>query len=279
MGLWTFKLPGGYPVDLTSPSNNQVLTFDSATNTWKAAAAGAGANHNLLDGSVDQDTVAYTVVRGSIIRGDSTPKWNGLAIGAANKVLHSDGTDATWQSLVAADIPTSLNVIGKQDTWVPAVADWVTTTSGATAVAKTETATNLLNYQAISFINGATNRAEFMWTPPRNWDFSTIKLTFYWLSTNASTNSVTWRASGVALANAAAIDQAQGTQQTVAQANGGASFLNISAQTPAITVGGTPASTKPVQIRLERQTGDTLAFPALLLGVVIEYSITQATAA
>jgi len=185
------------------------------------------------------------------------------------------GAGKVLSSMLAA----AVNVIGKQDQWVPAVADWITTTSGATAVAKAEMATNLNNYQAISFVNGATNRAEFTWVPPRNWDFGTIKITFYYYCTNASGNSVTWRASGVAIADAGALDVAQGTQQTVAKANGGANILNISAQTPAITIAGTPASTKMVQIRLERQTGDTLAFPALLLGVVIEYSITQATAA
>lgn len=53
-------------------------------------------SHNLLDGSVHGDSVADAVSRGSLIYGNSTPKWDELVIGAANAVLTSDGTDAAW---------------------------------------------------------------------------------------------------------------------------------------------------------------------------------------
>ena len=58
--------------------------------------SGGGSNHDLLDGSVAQDTVAAGASRGSLIYGNSTPKWAELVIGAANRVLTSDGTDAAW---------------------------------------------------------------------------------------------------------------------------------------------------------------------------------------
>ena len=126
----------------TSPSDNDVLTFDTASGLWEAqAAAGgfadpmttrgdiiirdaanaterlgiggatevltsdgtdiawaaaAGANHNILDGSVHQDSVADAVTRGSLIYGNATPKWDELVIGADNTFLASDGTDASW---------------------------------------------------------------------------------------------------------------------------------------------------------------------------------------
>lgn len=57
---------------------------------------GGGSNHDLLDGAVNQDTVAQAVTRGSLIVGNATPKWDELVIGSANTLLKSDGTDAAW---------------------------------------------------------------------------------------------------------------------------------------------------------------------------------------
>lgn len=58
-----------------------------------------GSYNPLLDGAYHTDTVVQTVSRGSLIYGNATPKWDELVIGAANKVIKSDGTDASWQFL------------------------------------------------------------------------------------------------------------------------------------------------------------------------------------
>lgn len=58
----------------------------------------------LLDGTVHTDTVAQSVSRGSLIYGNSTPKWDELVIGTANKFLRTDGTDPSWQAIVEGDI-------------------------------------------------------------------------------------------------------------------------------------------------------------------------------
>ena len=61
-----------------------------------------GSSNTLLDGANHTDTVAQTVSRGSLIYGDSTPKWNELTVGAANALLGSDGTDVAWFGCTAA---------------------------------------------------------------------------------------------------------------------------------------------------------------------------------
>lgn len=68
------------------------LTMDS---TFRPAISG----NALLDGSLHTDTVAQAVSRGSLIYGNSTPKWDELALGAANRFLQSDGTDVAWVAL------------------------------------------------------------------------------------------------------------------------------------------------------------------------------------
>jgi len=115
-------LDGSNHTDTASatPVRGDIIIVDSNT-VWNKRTLGASGTflysnstepvygtikNPLLDGSNHTDTTAQTVSRGSIIYGDSTPKWNELAIGGVNTVLHSDGTDPTWQSLVENDIPT-----------------------------------------------------------------------------------------------------------------------------------------------------------------------------
>jgi hypothetical protein len=80
---------------------------------------GGGGTHNLLDGTVHPDTVAQSPTRGSLVYGNSTPKWDELPIGTAGRFVKSDGTDVRytsghpalvakyWESLTKTNIGTS----------------------------------------------------------------------------------------------------------------------------------------------------------------------------
>jgi len=59
--------------------------------TWTATA------HNLLS-AIHGDTVTSVMARGDLVRGTAAG-WDNLAIGAANRYLHSDATDPTWQQI------------------------------------------------------------------------------------------------------------------------------------------------------------------------------------
>lgn len=93
-------------VDNTGLSDDDILRYDSASGTWKCEALPAAANHDLLS-ATHADTTASAVTRGSIIVADSTPKWAELAIGTANYVLQSDGTDAAWANPAHALLSTT----------------------------------------------------------------------------------------------------------------------------------------------------------------------------
>lgn len=99
-----FFLPANTDVTM-GPGQNIWLYYDPAKDGWTAAitphaaggiGTGAASTNVLLDGANHTDTVAQTVSRGSLIYGNSTPKWDELTIGAANRFLKSDGTDASW---------------------------------------------------------------------------------------------------------------------------------------------------------------------------------------
>lgn len=54
--------------------------------------------HALLDGTVNNDTVANAPTRGSIIVGNDTLKWDELVLGADKTIVSSDGTDVLFRT-------------------------------------------------------------------------------------------------------------------------------------------------------------------------------------
>lgn len=106
----------GTGADITlAPGESMNLIYDqfSGTPRWRALAkvylaTGGVGPHNLLS-ATHTDTAASAVSRGSLIVGNSTPAWSELVIGAANRVLRSDGTDASWaQVALATDVSGDL---------------------------------------------------------------------------------------------------------------------------------------------------------------------------
>lgn len=84
-----------YVLPSADSTGTQYLKSDGSGNLSWGTPSG-GSSHALLDGSTHTDTVAQTVSRGSIIYGNSTPKWDELTVGSSGTVLKSDGTDVSW---------------------------------------------------------------------------------------------------------------------------------------------------------------------------------------
>lgn len=115
---------------------------------------------------------------------------------------------------------------------------------------------------------------------PEGWNRSTIKAKFYWSSDTGSTagDTVEWEIAGTAVSNDDALDVAMGTSQVVSDtllANNGGD-LQVTAATPAINVGGTPALGDMVQFKVSRNVGgtDNMTEDAWLFGVLIQISET-----
>lgn len=99
-----FTFDGTNVKKLAVGTNGQVLKAASGQATglqWAADndSGGGGTPHDLLDGSVAQDTLAGTVVRGDVVVGNATPKWARVAKGAAGTALGSDGTDTSFRTV------------------------------------------------------------------------------------------------------------------------------------------------------------------------------------
>ena len=101
-------------------TSGQVLTSNGAgaLPTWQNSSGGGGSPHALLDGSTHTDTVAATVSRGSLVYGNSTPKWDELVIGSVGYVLKSDGSDPSWGLVDLTNSVTGILPIGSGGTGV-----------------------------------------------------------------------------------------------------------------------------------------------------------------
>lgn len=92
----------GTGADITlAPDERVAATYDATTGRWRFGAkvySGGGVGTHALLSATHSDTLAAGVSRGSLIVGNATPAWTELVVGAANRVLFSDGSDAAWSA-------------------------------------------------------------------------------------------------------------------------------------------------------------------------------------
>ena len=181
-------------------------------------------------------------------------------------------------------IPTAGNIQPngsdpKRGIYIPAAALTPATTTGCAAITQYETTTNKVNYKSLDF-DGATE--EYAWLlafqTPDYWDLSTITVRFHWTAASGS-GDVIWGAAAVALSNDDALDTALGTAQTVTDTLLATGDVHVTADTSALTVGGTPAKGDLLFLRVYRDAdagGDTLnSVDARLIGITIKFGVGQ----
>lgn len=148
-----------------------------------------------------------------------------------------------------------------------------TTTAGCAAVAKVEAATNDIDYRVLDFDTTTEEHAFWNVLMPEDYDGGKVNAIFYWTNTaGLTTETVTWGIKARAYADDAAIDQASGTEVTVADTWLAQGDIHISPRTSLITIAGSPAAGQWVQFIVSRKTAsDNMTGDARLLGVKLEY--------
>ncbi|KKL80798.1 hypothetical protein LCGC14_2001160, partial [marine sediment metagenome] len=107
---------GEATVTLDQDHDFAIAIYDATATVWNVLVPGSGGgvgNHNILDGSVHQDSVADGVTAGSVIIGNDTPKWDELVISIPGaNILNVLGiangeTVPSWKSVLDGTNPAA----------------------------------------------------------------------------------------------------------------------------------------------------------------------------
>lgn len=144
-------------------------------------------------------------------------------------------------------------------------------TGGCAALATIASAANQPDIVSLNFSQTTQQFAQFAFPLPKRWDRGTITARFRWSHPTATTNfGVVWSLQAVAVSDDEAIAVAYGTAQQIADTGGTTSRLYVTSETPAITVGGSPADGDTIFFRVARvpaDASDTMAVTGRLHGV------------
>jgi len=189
-------------------------------------------------------------------------------------------------NVIAEDVPDieeNFACLGYTNIWVPAGSMIPLDTDGAASGLK-EYATNDIMLDYFAFNGAAEEYVAFNLAMPENWNRSTIKAKFFWApgdSACSAGDKVEWEIGGGALTDDDAIDAAIGTAQVIYDTvlAGKDADMHVSAVTPAITIGGTPALLDLIHVKVSRNVSsanDTMAEDAWLFGVMLQIKVNEA---
>ena len=175
-------------------------------------------------------------------------------------------------SLTATGV-SGVAVVGKQTMWVPATAMNPTVSNGCSAITAVETTSGRPDLQVLDFDKDSDEFAQFSVAFPKAWNAGTVTFQVYWAGI-AATSDVDWMVDAVAVSNNTTIDIAYGTAVVVTDnAQGAVEELNVSAESGAVTIAGSPGDDEVVFFRIGRDvSGDAMAGDARLLGVKIFFT-------
>jgi hypothetical protein len=253
---------------------NDVVTYDKLQNV--SASSRLLARKTAGAGNVEECTLSELLdFIGSAAQGDilyrGSSGWARLGAGTAGQVFTTGG---------AAANPAYTTALGKCSIPIPAVAMYGRTTNGA-AAGTVEATTNKNMVKSLDFDASSQEFAQFAISMPKRWDESTITASFVWSHASTSTNfGVVWALEAVAYSDGDDLDTAFGTAQQVADTGGTTNRRYRTAETPAVTIAGTPQAEDWVLFQVKRvpaDGSDTMAIDARLEQVILHINVNAFT--
>jgi hypothetical protein len=169
----------------------------------------------------------------------------------------------------------AVKIAGKETIWVPASAMYGATTNGAEA-AQVETTAGRPDLKVLDFDASTRENAQFTVAMPKSWNEGTITYQVYWSPSNTNTDNAIFGLEAVACADNDTIDVAYGTAVEVTDAGiGTVEDQQVSAESGAVTVAGSPAAGEQTYFQLYRDAADgsdTFSGECRVLGVKIFFT-------
>ena len=256
---------------LTTSSTATIGGDTTISGNLRSDSSADGIQINATDGSASN--------AGDLILLDGT---DGSATNAGSSLLYEDETsDPTayfeGNNVNFSAVPTitngALKSAGRETIWVPANAMYGNTTNGAEA-AQTELG-NGPELKHIAFDKDSDEFAQFAISFPKSWNEGTVSFKAYFTGNSTNTGTVAFKLAGVGLADGELTNIAFGTAvQAEAKAHSGVAYnLNITRESGAITIAGTPVAEEYVFFEISRDVSeDNFSADALLLGIKLFFT-------
>ena len=228
------------------------------TGAANATITTSGAHDLILDTNSGTDSGTITITDAA--NGDITVAPNGTGLLKA-----VDGGDNT----------AAVKIAGKETMWVPSSAMYPATTNGA-AAEQVETTATRPDMKVLDFDKDTDEFAQFSVAMPKSWNEGTLTYQVYWTPGSTNTGNCVFGLQAVACADNDTIDVAYGTAVEVTDAGiGTVEDQQISSESGAVTVAGSPAAGELTYFQLFRNAndgGDTFTADARVLGVKIFFT-------
>ena len=170
---------------------------------------------------------------------------------------------------------SAVKIAGKETMWVPASAMYGATTNGADAQ-QVETTATRPDMKVLDFDAGTAEYAQFSVSMPKSWNEGTLTYQVYWSPSTTNTGNCIFGLQGVACADGDTIDVAYGTAIEVTDAGiGTVEDQQISSESSAMTVAGSPAAGEQSYFQLYRDAADgsdTFTGEARVLGLKLFFT-------
>ena len=251
---------------LDDDGNEQIIfqKTASAVNQLDITNAATG-NNPIISATGDDSNVGITL----------TPKGTGEIVIAAGD-LNYGGTavTSTGAELNKLDGAGTLKEAGKETIWIPAVAMYPNTTGGCAALAQVELS-NGPEIKTLDFDKDSDEFAQFAVAFPKSWNEGTVTFQAFFTADSTNTGTTAWGLSGVSLADNDSCNTAFGTQvNATAKAHSGtANDLNVTAESGAVTIAGSPSTDEQVFFQISRDvSADDLTADSKLLGIKLFFT-------
>ena len=291
---------------LTSPKIGTSILDTNGNELIKVTATGSATNEltiaNAANGSAP--TISATGSSDSNVNINIAPKGTGetvIGTGAANATLTSSGahdlildtnsgtnsgtitiTDGADGNIniapngngVVQAGGVAVKVAGKETIWVPAVAMYPNTTNGCAALAQVELS-NGPEIKTLDFDKSSDESAQFAVAFPKSWNEGTVTFQAFFTADSTDTGTVSWALAGVSCADNDTINVAFGTAvaPTAKAHSGTANDLDVTAESGAVTIAGSPSTDEEVYFQITRDVSeDDLDADAKLLGIKIFFT-------
>ena len=221
------------------------------TGSADATITSSGAHNLVLDTNSGTNSGTITITDGA----------NG------NIVIAPNGTGVA-QAVDGGDNTAAIKIAGKESIWVPASSMYPNTTSGCAAIAQVELS-NGPEIKTLDFDKDSDEFAQFAVAFPKSWNEGTVTFQAYFTADSTNTGTVSWDLQGVACADNDTINVAFGTAvaPTAKAHSGTANDLDVTAESGAVTIAGSPSTDEEVFFQISRDVSeDSLTADAKLLG-------------